>query len=598
MRKLLLASAVSVGALITLGCGSTVRKPSAGFFMPQGFLPSESARAAAEDSSSGTPAADVAPTSESRPESSNEERPKPEQSLLASSMPLSRVSRDSGWQSTRFDLAIQQAQMRLESGRRFQQEGQLGRARAEYDAALDQLLALKPESPFEKIRLERVRESMVDRIYRFDLEAQDVTQASDDESRRFVKAPLEEILTTTFPVDPSLRMKVQEELAMTTSELPLQLADPVVSFIQYFSSEAGRKKLIFGLKRQGRYRQMISRILAEEGLPQELIYLAQAESAFLPRAKSWASAVGMWQFMSYTGKMYGLQQSPYADDRMDPEKATRAAARHLKDLYNAFGDWYLAIAAYNCGQGCVESAVARTGYADFWELRARRAVPLETTNYVPIIVAFAIMLKNADKYELEGIVEDDPLRCESITLDANTHLGVVAGLTGRTQVELEEMNPALLGPVAPAGYTLNVPEGTVTQLSALEKIPANLRASARVYRATEGDTLAAVAQKFNASQASLKVLDREESAELSSGDLVIVPVYQAPVVRYKWVKRGGKSVRVAVSTGQTRTVTASRVGKGQLGKGKTAANRRSTTKVKSGTRTARPKAAATVAKRR
>ena len=187
------------------------------------------------------------------------------------------------------------------------------------------------------------------------------------------------------------------------SQLPLQMTDAVLSYINYFNSDRGRKTLLFGLKRAGRYKPMIQRILAEEGVPQELIYLAQAESGFLPRAVSNKAAVGMWQFIQWRGRQYGLNQTAYTDDRLDPEKATRSAARHLRDLYEKFGDWYLAIAGYNCGDGCVEKAVQRTGYADFWELRARNAIPKETTNYVPIIVAMTIMHKNAKDYDLEDI---------------------------------------------------------------------------------------------------------------------------------------------------------------------------------------------------
>src|SRR5437764_9724710 len=132
---------------------------------------------------------------------------------------------------------------------------------------------------------------------------------------------------------------------------------------------------------------MIRRIFDQEGVPQELIHLAQAESGFLARAKSRKAAVGMWQFLAWRGREYGLDQTAYSDDRLDPEKATQAAARHLHDLYNEFGDWYLAMAAYNCGPGCVERAVQRTGYADFWELRAHNALPRETQNYVPLILA-------------------------------------------------------------------------------------------------------------------------------------------------------------------------------------------------------------------
>ena len=178
-------------------------------------------------------------------------------------------------------------------------------------------------------------------------------------------------------MDPKLKTKVREEVQATVSQLPLSVNDAVLGFIHFFSGR-GRRTMIAGMERAGRYRPLIQRILDEEGVPQELIYLAQAESGFLPRAVSNKQATGMWQFVKFRGREYGLMQTPYSDDRLDPEKATRSAARHLRDLYTKFGDWYLAIAAYNCGPGNVEKAVERTGYADFWELRSRRTLPIET----------------------------------------------------------------------------------------------------------------------------------------------------------------------------------------------------------------------------
>src|SRR5260370_1470689 len=146
---------------------------------------------------------------------------------------------------------------------------------------------------------------------------------------------------------------------------------------------------------------MIKGVFREEGIPMNLMTLAEAERGFKPLALSRASARGMWQFMAFTGRLYGLQHTWWVDERQDPEKATRAAARHLRDLYEKFGDWYLAMAAYDSGEGNVQRAVQRTGYADFWELYKRNVLPRETRNYVPIIVALALVAKDAAHYGIQ-----------------------------------------------------------------------------------------------------------------------------------------------------------------------------------------------------
>jgi membrane-bound lytic murein transglycosylase D len=299
--------------------------------------------------------------------------------------------------------------------------------------------------------------------------------------------------------------------------------DVVLGYINYFSGR-GRRTIEYGFEREGKYQPMISKILAEEGIPQELIHLAQAESGFLPRAVSRAAAKGMWQFVQFRGNQYGLMQTPNSDDRYDPEKATRAAAHHLHDLYNEFHDWYLAIAAYNCGPGAIERAVERTGYADYWELRARRAIPLETSNYVPIILAMTIMAKNAPEYGLDHISPDQALEYDTVQLSSATNLALVSDLTDTPFTELQQLNPALLRGTAPAGYELRLPKGASGQLSAaLEKVPADARISSRIHRVEAGENLAAIAHRYNSSPKAIASLNSLNDAEPAPGDQIVIP---------------------------------------------------------------------------
>jgi membrane-bound lytic murein transglycosylase D len=353
-----------------------------------------------------------------------------------------------------------------------------------------------------------------------------------DSETVFDKPPFEEIPEPTFPIDPKLRNRVTEELKTTVSQLPLELNDEVLRYINFFSSGSGRKILLSGLRQAGRYRPLINRILDEEGMPQELIHMAQAESGFAPRAVSRMQAAGMWQFISSRGQEYGLLRTNIKDDRLDPEKATRAAAKHLRDLYTEFGDWYLAMAAYNCGPVTVEKAVARTGYADFWELRRRNVMPRETANYVPIILAMAIMSKNPAHYGLEGIEVEPPLEYSSVVLEEDTHLDLIADITGQPIAELRALNPALLTNLAPAGYALHVPAGGgANVVSALSLVPAAGRATWRLHRVTDGDTLEAIARRYRTTTQRIEAENPNGMADLSAGSLLIVPATPVPPKR-------------------------------------------------------------------
>jgi membrane-bound lytic murein transglycosylase D len=425
------------------------------------------------------------------------------------------------------DSRIFKAEGRFDSGKKLYQQGDIAGARHEFDAAVDILLST-PENVSDRQRLERKLDQMVDTIYRYDLEG--LGAGESQKAIVYDKSTLDDILQMTFPTDPNLRPKVKEEIAATVSQLPLEENDAVLSYIHYFSGDRGHRTLVGALRRAGRYSPLIRRILDEEGVPQELIYLAQAESGFMPRARSNKAAVGMWQFVQSRGREYGLAQTSDTDDRMDPAKATRAAARHLRDLYAMFGDWYLALAAYNCGPGCVDHAVQRTGFADFWELAGHNVLPKETANYVPLIVAITIMAKNPKDYNLENLEVDAPLEYDALEIDCPTHLALIADAADRPVSEIQDLNPALLKVVAPGGYQLRVPKGTSEAVRrAVDIVPSGHRASWRIHRVLNGETLAEIAHRYSTAPSAITVANRSVVDPPEPGDLLAIPVgYQTP----------------------------------------------------------------------
>lgn len=425
------------------------------------------------------------------------------------------------------DNRIKRAEQLFQTGRKLYLEGDAAGARAAFDKAIETLLNA-PESAPDRYSAEKRIEEYVDRIHRFDVEGMGAGLLED--TVNYDKSPLQEILELTFPIDPNLKTRVKDQVAATRSQLPLEENDEVLRYINFFNSERGKRTLIAGLKRSGRYRDMIRRILDEEGVPQELIFLAQAESGFLPRALSYKAAVGMWQFVKWRGNEYGLKQTAYSDDRLDPELATRAGARHLRDLYHEFGDWYLAMAAYNCGPGCVGRAVQRTGYADFWQLRSRNAIPRETSNYIPAIVAMTIMVKNAKDYGIEDVQFDPPLQYDTVEMVANTNVSLIADLLDVPQTELREMNPALLKGIAPAGYAMRIPKGsTQTLMASLSSIPPDKRASWRAHRVVDGEDLDSISKRYRTPSNSLASVNRANLNDLRPGDLVVIPAaYSEP----------------------------------------------------------------------
>ena len=342
-------------------------------------------------------------------------------------------------------------------------------------------------------------------------------------------APLDTADEVTFPSNPELKAKVEAELKTTQSDLPLVINDYVAGFISYFSnSPAGHAHLLRSLERAGKYKEMIQRILREEGVPQDLIYLAVAESGFQPQAINRSSgAGGMWQFMPFRGA-YGLERNGWVDERFDPEKSSRAYAKYIKSLYNQFGDWYLALAAYDWGPGYVQRAVMKTGYADFWELYRRGVLPGETKNYVPGIIAAAIMAKNPKQYGLEGLVPEPPLVADTVTVSYPVDLRLVADVTNASLQDIVALNPSLLRMSTPqdAEFDLHLPAGTRDLYQKrIESIPQEKRTTWRFHVVKAGESLDSVANMYHSRTseiASANALDSDASVD--AGDELVVPI--------------------------------------------------------------------------
>jgi membrane-bound lytic murein transglycosylase D len=244
-------------------------------------------------------------------------------------------------------------------------------------------------------------------------------------------------------------------------DFDFSVAPPVLQYLSYFVSGRGRSTMETGLQRSGRYRQMAEKIFKEEGVPTDLIWLAQAESVWKPNALSHAAAKGIWQFIPGTGTRFGLMQTAYIDERSHPEKSTRAAARYLKWLHSHFaGDWLLAMAAYNSGENRIDGAIAKCGYADFWELYRQGLIPRETRNYVPIILAITIVSKNQKRYGF-NVKPDPTIHYDTTNIPDQTDIRVVADLLGVPYEVIQDLNPELRRGSTPPGqaYTLRLPKG-------------------------------------------------------------------------------------------------------------------------------------------
>lgn len=262
----------------------------------------------------------------------------------------------------------------------------------------------------------------------------------------------------------------------------------------------------------------------------------------------------MWQFMGSRAKGYGLQRSWWIDERQDPEKSTRAAAHHLRDLYNQFGDWYLAMAAYNSGPGNVQQAVRRTGYADFWELYKRNVLPKETKNYVPIILAFTVMAKNPAQYGLDKVQPALPLETDTVRINYPVDLRLVAECVDADLDTLTELNPSLLRLTTPKDsvYDLRLPLGTKGKFEqAMAAIPVDKRVAWRYHHVAAGDTLDSIARHYHTSPSAIREVNNLQSQDLQADSKIIIPITAGRSADARTVAYSRRPTRYKVRRGDT-----------------------------------------------
>jgi membrane-bound lytic murein transglycosylase D len=458
-------------------------------------------------------------------------------------------------QAQKVQQLIIRAEASYKSGVDNYNANRLDAARLDFDAAVDVMLAsdmdLKSD-PQLSDEFERLL-SAINSLEMFAL------KQGNGFSPKVEEAPLESVTDMTFPPNPELVARLKSELD-TTSDLPLVINDQVAGYINVFAqSNSFRAHMSASMQRLGKYRTLIQNVLKEEGVPQDLIYLAVAESGFQAQVVNTRSgAGGMWQFMTYTGPEYGLIRNGYFDYRFDPEKSTRAYARYMKNLHGLLGDWYLAMAAYDWGPGNIQRAVSRTGYADFWELYRHNVMPAETRAYVPQILAAVIMAKNPEKYGLNKLPPSPPVIYETVATNYAIGIPLVADVTGATVAEIVELNPALLRLSTPRdiSYDLHIPPGTRdTYLERLKDIPEDKRASWRFHVVRPGETLDAIATSFHARASEIAEVNEVTTAKpLAPEDELVVPVASATVAtgqqRYT-MRRNDTLVKVADRFGVT-----------------------------------------------
>jgi membrane-bound lytic murein transglycosylase D len=313
-------------------------------------------------------------------------------------------------------------------------------------------------------------------------------------------------------------------------DIPIVFNDAVKYYVRYFTNE---KRKVFGnwLRRSRRYVPIITEILRKNNMPEDLVYLAMIESGFNPKAYSPAKACGPWQFIYATGGRYGLKVNYWIDERRDPEKSTVAAAKYLRDLFNQFGHWYLAAAGYNAGEGRIERAIAKHNTNDFWELYKYNTLPQETKNYIPQLIAAAVIAKEPEKYGFGSITFEEPIRFVGINVPPATPLTAIAKASSFDLAAVRSYNPELVRGITPPGtgdYEIKLPY-PINTLQFTERLENTLESERKVrsvitYTVKKRDTLPKIAKKYGVKIEDIQVVNNcEEELQIKPGTAIAIP---------------------------------------------------------------------------
>ncbi len=433
-------------------------------------------------------------------------------------------------------------------------DGHLERARAEFDRAVD-LYVVVPGGAASDPRLLEAYRRTIEAIHLREMET--LAQGDGFTEAAAEPAALDEL--AELPVDEQTaseetRTRTEEAVQVEAFDLPIELNEAVLTCVDLYEGRL-REWFEAALNRGQRHLPYIREVFASEGLPRDLAYLALVESAFKPTAYSRAKAKGVWQFISATGKRYGLKQDWWVDERSDTEKATRAAAAYLKELYAIFGDWNLAMAAYNAGEGKIQRGIARYKTNDYWKLRKTRAMRRETRNYVPLIHAAIVVAKAPAKYGFT-VEPATALPFENVPVAGAIDLRVIAECLQTPVEDIQTLNPVLRRLATPANRTfdLRVPPGNgETLLSCIAALPAEKRVHFRMHVVGRGQTLATIARANG-----VRAKDIAEANNLSPtrrlrvGTELIIPIPAQVAASRRATREAARTTQVALTDARGR----------------------------------------------